>query len=234
FVAKTLPLASRCTSPRSRPLAGASSWRRTTRLPSPPPTPPLSHSVPLPAFFSNVSARAFRSLSDSSCSLVPVWGFFAAFTRGYRNVRRRGRLPKKKPLELDVNICIEEELPNDHQILVMLGFLCPFSFQVYALLLGDIVISVETASRQAQERGYTPLDEIRVLMVGLLFLLLSVHGLLHLLGFDHEISHEAEAEMEKEEELILRKFGWKGKGLIKSTNHSIIAESHPTSSPNGM
>ncbi|CAL9119548.1 unnamed protein product [Musa textilis] len=295
FVAKTLPLASRCTSPRPRPLAGAFSWRRMTRPPSPPPTPsPLSHSVPRPAFFSNVSARGFRSLSDSSCSLVPVWGFFATFTRGYRNVRRRGRLPKKKPLELDVKICIEEELPDDPQILSVAETLrsdVPVALKVAfdgliaskyntrdtsiddvnkyekvelsvllcddgfiqklnkcwrdvdqatdvlsmsqhipelglpILLFGDIVISVETASRQAQARGYTPLDEIRVLMV---------HGLLHLLGFDHEISHEAEAEMEKEEELILRNLGWKGKGLIKSTNNSRIAESHSTSSPNGI
>ncbi|KAG5541065.1 hypothetical protein RHGRI_021073 [Rhododendron griersonianum] len=42
-----------------------------------------------------------------------------------------------------------------------------------------------------------------------------VHGLLHLLGFDHEISDEAEAEME-EEELLLKTLGWKGKGLIRS------------------
>lgn len=75
------------------------------------------------------------------------------------------------------------------------------------LMLGDIVISVETAARQAEERGHTLLDEIRILLV---------HGLLHLLGFDHEISDEAEAEMEKEEELLLNKLGWKGKGLIKS------------------
>lgn len=45
---------------------------------------------------------------------------------------------------------------------------------------------------------------------------LQVHGLLHLLGFDHEISEEAEAEMEKEEELLLKSLGWKGKGLIQS------------------
>lgn len=44
----------------------------------------------------------------------------------------------------------------------------------------------------------------------------QIHGLLHLLGFDDEISDEAEAEMEKEEELVLKSLGWKGKGLIKS------------------
>lgn len=45
---------------------------------------------------------------------------------------------------------------------------------------------------------------------------LQVHGLLHLLGFDHEISEEAEAEMEKEEEHLLKSLRWKGKGLIQS------------------
>ena len=40
--------------------------------------------------------------------------------------------------------------------------------------------------------------------------------MLHLLGFDHEISEEAEVEMEREEELLLKSLGWKGKGLIKS------------------
>ena len=33
-------------------------------------------------------------------------------------------------------------------------------------MLGDIVISVETAARQAEERGHTLIDEIRILMVG--------------------------------------------------------------------
>lgn len=46
-------------------------------------------------------------------------------------------------------------------------------------LLGDVVICVDTAARQAAERGVTVLDEIRVLLV---------HGLLHLAGYDHERS----------------------------------------------
>lgn len=45
---------------------------------------------------------------------------------------------------------------------------------------------------------------------------IQVHGLLHLLGFDHEISCEAEEEMVIEEEHVLSSLGWKEKGLIKS------------------
>ena len=46
-------------------------------------------------------------------------------------------------------------------------------FPSFQLMLGDIVISVETAARQAEERGHTLLDEIRILMVRLgIFLVL--------------------------------------------------------------
>lgn len=45
------------------------------------------------------------------------------------------------------------------------------------VVLGDIAISVETANEQASERGLSLRDEIRVLLV---------HGLLHLMGYDHE------------------------------------------------
>ncbi|EFN59074.1 hypothetical protein CHLNCDRAFT_13914, partial [Chlorella variabilis] len=46
-------------------------------------------------------------------------------------------------------------------------------------VLGDVVISLDTAARQAAERGQSLLDESRVLLV---------HGVLHLLGYDHEES----------------------------------------------
>ncbi|XP_042398016.1 endoribonuclease YBEY, chloroplastic-like isoform X3 [Zingiber officinale] len=92
------------------------------------------------------------------------------------------------------------------------------------LSLGDVVISLETATKQAKERSHTLIDEIRVLMV---------HGLLHLLGFDHELGLQAEAEMEKEEDFILRNLGWKGKGLIKCAHDSGIQESCPINSSDG-
>ena len=44
-------------------------------------------------------------------------------------------------------------------------------------LLGDVVISVETAARQAARDGKKPIDRARALLI---------HGILHLLGFDHE------------------------------------------------
>jgi len=76
------------------------------------------------------------------------------------------------------------------------------------LMLGDIVISVETAARQAEEKGVTLLDEVRLLVV---------RGILHLLGFHHEASNEAAMELEKEEQLILKSLRWKGKGLAKGS-----------------
>lgn len=62
---------------------------------------------------------------------------------------------------------------------------------------------------------------------------MQVHGLLHLLGFDHEISDEAEAEMEKEEESLLKSLGWKGKGLIQSAYDVQSNENPPTIYPDG-
>jgi len=64
-------------------------------------------------------------------------------------------------------------------------------------LLGDIVISVERAEAQAAEYGHSPAREMGFL---------AVHGLLHLLGYDHEHPDE-EAEMMALTERILGRVG---------------------------
>ncbi|MBO4400391.1 MAG: rRNA maturation RNase YbeY [Selenomonadaceae bacterium] len=60
-------------------------------------------------------------------------------------------------------------------------------------VLGDIIISVERAQMQAEEFGHSFLREI---------IFLEVHGLLHLLGYDH-IEDADRAEMEAEQKFIM-------------------------------
>ena len=62
-------------------------------------------------------------------------------------------------------------------------------------LLGDVVIAVPTAARQAKQ-GQRSLDE--ELMV------LLVHGILHLCGYDHERSEKDARRMHRRERMILR------------------------------
>ncbi|MCK9494257.1 MAG: rRNA maturation RNase YbeY [Dehalococcoidia bacterium] len=59
--------------------------------------------------------------------------------------------------------------------------------------LGDIVVSVESVARQAAEAGLTTAEELAHVIL---------HGLLHLLGYDHEESAE-EAVMKAREEAVL-------------------------------
>jgi rRNA maturation RNase YbeY len=62
-------------------------------------------------------------------------------------------------------------------------------------LLGDVVISVDTARRQARERGHSLSDEAEHLLV---------HGVLHLLGYDHERSVAEARRMQRRERALAR------------------------------
>jgi rRNA maturation RNase YbeY len=62
--------------------------------------------------------------------------------------------------------------------------------------LGDIVISLETADRQARALGVSRVSRIRTLLI---------HGLLHLLGYDHERSRaDARRQFACERKLAIR------------------------------
>jgi len=65
-------------------------------------------------------------------------------------------------------------------------------------LLGDVVISVPTALRQAREAGRSLDDELAMLLV---------HGVLHLCGYDHERNKKEAARMHRRERAILRTIG---------------------------
>lgn len=64
-------------------------------------------------------------------------------------------------------------------------------------LLGDVVAAYETCAKEAEEQGKSIADHVRHMVV---------HGVLHLLGYDHENEADA-ARMEKLERQILEQMG---------------------------
>lgn len=72
------------------------------------------------------------------------------------------------------------------------------TFPTALALLGDVVISIHSAERQAQERGISVPEEV---------LRLLIHGILHLIGYDHELVSEEEAKkMFDKEDVLYDKF----------------------------
>ena len=65
-------------------------------------------------------------------------------------------------------------------------------------MLGDIVLSLETAKRQAAEYGHSFEREAAFL---------TVHSMLHLLGYDHETGEEDEADMRARQREIMKIMG---------------------------
>lgn len=72
-----------------------------------------------------------------------------------------------------------------------------------AKMLGDIVISLEKAVAQAEEYGHTLNREVAFL---------TVHSLLHLLGYDHEDGGLEAVHMREKEESVLTQLGLKRNG----------------------
>ena len=63
-------------------------------------------------------------------------------------------------------------------------------------VLGDVVISVEQAKKQAQAQGHSLEKELDLLLI---------HGILHLLGYEHEHGgRQAKKMREKEKELLAK------------------------------
>ena len=89
-----------------------------------------------------------------------------------------------------------------------------------ALLLGDVVIDVDQAVRQATEGGWRAPQEIA---------LLAVHGALHLLGHDHAEPEEQEAMRAIERRVVAslhrrhRDVGWRRGSLFDRSAHAVPA-----------
>ncbi len=70
---------------------------------------------------------------------------------------------------------------------------CPVVAPGEPVMLGDVVISPEVAEQQAAELGHTVEAELNLLLV---------HGVLHLLGYDHESDEDAEAMQARERAVL--------------------------------
>jgi probable rRNA maturation factor len=88
------------------------------------------------------------------------------------------------------------------------------------LLLGDVVIDVDQAVRQAADGGWSPAQEIA---------LLAVHGALHLVGHDH-VESEDESAMRAIERKVLEKLhkrhadvGWRPGSLFDRPANAVSA-----------
>lgn len=88
----------------------------------------------------------------------------------------------------------------------VLSFPAPSFFKDHGVL-GDIVVCLPVLQRQAREMKHPAERELEILIV---------HGVLHLLGFDHEEDDREAAEMRAwEGKLLQMAFGRDSKGLIE-------------------
>ena len=66
---------------------------------------------------------------------------------------------------------------------------------MYSTILGDVVISLETAARQAINETHSLEEEVAFL---------TVHGVLHLIGYDHQTKKEAAVMFAKQDTILRR------------------------------
>lgn len=122
------------------------------------------------------------------------------------NLRRRlVKLLKELGLseaDLSVTICDDEAIRavnRDYRAVDAPTNVLAFALEEGAPLpgaprvLGDIIISAETIRREAPPLGYTD---------GEMFYFYLIHGLLHLIGYDHELGPEQAARQEAETERL--------------------------------
>lgn len=81
----------------------------------------------------------------------------------------------------------------------------PMEFELPNMPLGSIVISIDFVQQKAQEYHHSMQNELQ---------LLFIHGLLHLLGYDHEKDH---GEHRNKEELLIKQYGLPDSLIVRNS-----------------
>lgn len=81
----------------------------------------------------------------------------------------------------------------------------PLEFDMPNMPLGSIVISVDFVQQKAKEYNHSLNDELQ---------LLFIHGLLHLIGFDHEVDN---GEHRQKEEELIKKFNLPNSLIVRNS-----------------
>ncbi|MBX9255481.1 rRNA maturation RNase YbeY [Desmonostoc muscorum CCALA 125] len=89
---------------------------------------------------------------------------------------------KNQPTDVLAFAALEVDFPQSEEMLASVP-----------LYLGDIIVSVDTAQRQAQQQGHNLPTELAWL---------AAHGLLHLLGWDHPDEESLERMLEQQVKLL--------------------------------
>lgn len=128
------------------------------------------------ARFPGLTGRELRDwLVGVAAEVAPEHDSLGVRLTGDRTVRRLNREFRQKDKSTDVLSFPGEPTPEGRH-------------------LGDIVVSVPTAAKQAAERGHALDREVKLLLL---------HGLLHCLGYDHETDA---GEMERLERTLRRRW----------------------------
>ncbi len=98
---------------------------------------------------------------------------------------------QNKPTDVLAFAALEIDFPQSLEMRCSEG---AFSMKSLPLYLGDIIISVDTANRQAQQQGHTLKTELAWL---------AAHGLLHLLGWDHP-DEDSLIQMLNQQDILLQ------------------------------
>jgi len=146
---------------------------------------------------------------------VSLWLNYAGDVLSYLFDQKIVSIQKPKTLHISLMICgdekirkINREFRHKDKVTDVLSFpahenLRKSKMKQDVLFLGDLAICHQQTKRQAKEFNISYYDE---------FIHLFFHGVIHLLGYDHEVSLKEEKLMEKWENLALEKFSEIKKG----------------------